>query len=118
MIRRFGFVLYDGMTVMDFLGTYDALYRIQQHKLLPPQDAITLTTCGFAADTTITAQGLRLGIDTPNAPPLSQYDAVVIPGGLATRDLVANTPFINWIKTCHEVTTPSSPQLTLLRSVS
>ena len=103
-LRRFGFVIYDGMTVMDFLGAYDALYRIQQLKLVPNPADITLKTCGFTEETEVIGQGLRIGVDIPDAPNLSQFDAVVIAGGLSTRDLMHNKPFIDWIATCHEVT--------------
>jgi transcriptional regulator GlxA family with amidase domain len=89
---KIAFVLYDGITLLDFAGVYDPITRLK--------------TMGFVKDLTcdICAQkekirsfeGIELVPDTINSN-LSPYDYVIIPGGNGIKDLMRDTRFLDWI---------------------
>jgi transcriptional regulator GlxA family with amidase domain len=88
------FVIYDGMTALDFIGAYDPLTRLSTMNLMPD---VTWHVC--ATTTTVRdGAGLRFVPDLV-AEPLSGYDLVFVPGGFGTRALMDDTEFISWIKT-------------------
>lgn len=91
---RFAFVIFDGMTALDLVGAYDPLTRLRSMGFMPDlQWNICAHTPAVADD-----RGLPF---TPNqvGEPLGGYDLVVVPGGFATRRLVSDPSFIDWIRT-------------------
>jgi transcriptional regulator GlxA family with amidase domain len=91
---RMAFVIYDGMTALDFIGAYDPLTRLRTMNLLPD---VAWNVC--ATTTTVRdGAGLRFTPDTVGQP-LTGYDLVFVPGGFSTRELVQDASFIAWIKT-------------------
>lgn len=85
------FVAYDGMTALDFVGAFDPVTR--------------LTTMGYreldwdvcAPTGTVTATAnLRFETDEVGGS-LSGYDLLVVPGGAATRELVDDWEFLDWL---------------------
>ncbi|HET9979636.1 MAG TPA: DJ-1/PfpI family protein [Ktedonobacterales bacterium] len=94
---RMAFVIYDGMTALDFIGAYDPLTRLHTMKLLPD---VSWNVC--ATTTTVRdGAGLRFAPDTVGQP-LTGYDLVFVPGGFGTRTLVDDSDFIAWIATAAE----------------
>lgn len=88
------FVVYNNMTMLDFVGVYDPLIRI---KTMGFNSDFNWDICGF--DKIITDNtGLEIN---PNkvAQSLDEYDMLVIPGGFGSRQLTRDEKFINWIKT-------------------
>lgn len=91
---KVAFIIYDGMTTLDFLGVYDPLTRLK--------------TMGFVADfqwdvcaldePVVDGSGLRI---LPNriGGSLEDYDMVIVPGGFATRDLQNDPAFVAWLRT-------------------
>jgi transcriptional regulator GlxA family with amidase domain len=92
-----GFVIYDGMTALDFIGAYDPLTRLHTMRLLP---GVEWNVCA-TTDTVRDGAGLRFVPDTVGQP-LTGYDLVYVPGGFSTRDLVSDAAFVEWIKTAAE----------------
>ena len=87
------FVVYDGMTAMDFVGAYDPLTRLGTMGF---RDDVTWDVCARRG-TVEAAAGLEIGataIDRPLA-----ADLVVVPGGFAARELVDDEAFLDWLRT-------------------
>ncbi len=91
---KVAFIVYDGMTTLDFLGVYDPLTRLK--------------TMGFIADfqwdvcalnePVVDSSGLRI-LPSRVGGSLEDYDLVIVPGGFASRDLQRDTAFIEWLRT-------------------
>jgi len=91
---RIAFVIYEGMTALDFIGGYDPLTRLKTMGFL--QD-VAWDICAHTPEVKDNA-GLvftptRIGM------PLDNYDMVYVPGGFSSRNLTNNRPFIDWIRT-------------------
>nr|WP_147803640.1 DJ-1/PfpI family protein [Alkalicoccus halolimnae]TXF85477.1 DJ-1/PfpI family protein [Alkalicoccus halolimnae] len=88
------FVLYDGVTMLDFVGMYDPITRL---KSMGFKEDLTWDICGFtehAADT----NGLTVQVDKVR-PSLAEYDLILIPGGFSTRTLQSDPAFKDWLQT-------------------
>ncbi len=89
---KVAFCIYDGMTVLDIVGAYDPITRLDRMEFVPLEWDICARTERVNADE------LDLGVDRI-APDLGEYDLVVLPGGLATRELRHDREFVEWIET-------------------
>lgn len=88
------FVLFDGMTFLDFVGFYDPVTRLKSMKILDDFEWRVCSTERSVVDD----RGLRIQADTLAAP-LDRYDMVFVPGGFGTRTLQNDRAFIDWLKT-------------------
>lgn len=95
---RAAFVIFEGITALDFVGVYDPLTRLKSMRLLPE---FQWDLCAFSADVS-DDKGLKFKPDLVGEP-LSQYDLVVVPGGFGTRDLQHDKTFIDWLRTSEPV---------------
>jgi cyclohexyl-isocyanide hydratase len=88
------FVIYNGMTALDFIGIYDPITRLKTMGFMPD---LSWQVCAYT-DTVIDNTGLCF---TPQsiAQPLQNYDLIILPGGFSARDLMDDINFITWIKT-------------------
>lgn len=86
------FVVFDGMTALDFVGGYDPITRLDR------MDFRSLEWDVCARNETVTADRLQFRVDRV-APDLGEYDLVYLPGGYATRDLAEEAAFVEWIRT-------------------
>jgi len=95
---KIAFVIFNGITWLDLIGVYDPISRLKSLNYLPH---LTWDVCSYT-DNTSDMFGLEI---KPNKikESLSDYDAVIIPGGVGTRKLQADKDFISWIKTCEPV---------------
>ncbi|WP_026209620.1 DJ-1/PfpI family protein [Cytophaga aurantiaca] len=95
---RVAYIIFDKITWLDFFGIYDPISRLKSMNYLPN---LKWDICAFT-NTVVDSFGLEV---RPNKikNPLSDYDAIIIPGGLGTRTLQYDTDFINWIKTAENV---------------
>jgi len=80
---RIAFLLFNGMTALDFFGAYDPLTRL---KTMGIRDDVTWELCSQTAEVRESA-GIRMLVDRV-AEPLSGYDLLYIQGGLPTRKLM------------------------------
>ena len=85
--------LFDGVTALDAIGPYEVLQRLP--------DA-TVHFVGRSRGEVRTDNGfLGLMIDAPFQE-LANPDIVLVPGGIGTRELVHDSPTLEWVRTAHE----------------
>ena len=91
---KIAYIVFNEITLLDFIGIYDPISRLRNMNYIPN---LVWDICSF---TEIVKDSFGLEIK-PNKikNDLSEYDAIIIPGGFGTRDLQLNEEFINWIKT-------------------
>ena len=92
------FIVFDGMTALDFIGFYDPLTRLKSMKIM---DDFEWNVCSMTPHV-VDDRGLRFDADTADEP-LGAYDMVVVPGGFGTRKLQHDPAFLNWLKTARPV---------------
>ncbi len=92
------FIIFNRMTMMDFIGAYDPLTRLKSTGLMPgfEWDICALTT-DVADD-----KGLHIAPSVVGQP-LSHYDLIIVPGGMGTRALQYDETFITWLRTSEPV---------------
>jgi cyclohexyl-isocyanide hydratase len=98
---KIAFVIFQGMTVLDFIGVYDAVTRLKSMGFMPDLKWDICATTDIVWDERISAsnhQGLGLKPTTVNQP-LQNYDMLIVPGGYGTRLLAQDPEFIAWLKT-------------------
>lgn len=91
---KFGFVIYDGMTALDFIGVYDPLTRLKITGFMPD---LQWEICSLSAKVKDNA-GL-IFIPTKVGGTLGEYDIIVVPGGFSARELINDMSFIQWLRT-------------------
>lgn len=92
------FVLFDGMTSMDFVGFYEAITWLAA---LKTKENITWTFCADKTEVT-DDRGLTMKAHEV-LPNLAGFDLVFLPGGMPTRKLRFDEAFIGWIRTAEPV---------------
>ena len=94
---KIAYILFDGITWLDFFGFYDAISRSKSLNYLPD---LTWDICGrrgIVED----SFGLKVQVDkTDNS--LHEYDTIFIPGGLGTRQLMMDASFLNWVRSANK----------------
>jgi cyclohexyl-isocyanide hydratase len=95
---KIAYIVFDGVTWLDFIGFYDSVSRLRSMNYLP---ALTWDICAYS-DTVGDNFGLRFN-PTHVRSNLAGYDAIFIPGGIGTRQLRVDHSFIDWIKTAAPV---------------
>ena len=95
---RIAYVLYDDLTLLDFVGFYDPVSRLRSQGFLP---ALEWHLCATKA-TVHDSFGLHVSIDRVT-PDLAAYDLVYVPGGFGSRALQHQEDFLNWLRTAGEV---------------
>ena len=89
------FVIYDGVTALDFIGVYDSLSRI---KSMGFDDNFHIDICGLEQIVKDSTGKIAFNIEKIGQD-LKSYDMVIIPGGTGIRRLVNDENFIAYIKT-------------------
>jgi transcriptional regulator GlxA family with amidase domain len=95
---KIAFIIYEGVTLLDFAGVYDPLTRLKSMGFIPD---LSCDVCA-CTERVRSSEGVVLLPDRVNND-LSGYDYVIIPGGDGIKDLMQNTAFLGWI------TVPSGP---------
>jgi putative intracellular protease/amidase len=72
---KLGFVLFNGITFLDFVGFYDVIYRLN---FFDKTKGSTWDICGTTEEVT-DELGMRVKVDVIK-PNLSEYDLVFVPG--------------------------------------
>lgn len=90
---KFAFIIYDGMTLLDFAGTYDPITRLKSMGFV---DDFTYDVCA-TQNTVRTFEGLVIKADKVNYA-LNTYDYIFIPGGNSIAGLLKDTVFLDWIR--------------------
>jgi transcriptional regulator GlxA family with amidase domain len=89
---KIAFVIYDGMTLLDFAGVYDPLTRLKTMHFL---DDRTWDVCDRKEKVRSTEVAVLVPDRVDN--PLAGYDDVIIPGGDGVKDLMQDKAFLHWI---------------------
>ncbi|MDK2743433.1 MAG: DJ-1/PfpI family protein [Nitrospira sp. BO4] len=92
------FIIFDRMTMLDFIGVYDPLTRLKSMGLMPE---FTWDICAMSEDV-VDDKNLRIEPSVVGRP-LSGYDLLVVPGGLGSRELRHDRAFVEWIRTSEPV---------------
>jgi len=95
---KIAYVLFDGMTTLDFAGFYDAVSWL---KILNAKENVTWELCADNGEIT-DDRGMTIKVGQVR-PDLSGYDLVFVPGGLATRQLQYDAEFVAWIRSARDV---------------
>ena len=91
---RVAFIIYDGMTTLDFIGVYDPVTRLKTMGFMPDLEWEICAQSATVSDGT----GLRI-TPTKRGDPLHGYEMVIVPGGFGSRNLMDDAGFIAWLKT-------------------
>src|SRR4051794_4052003 len=95
---KLAYIIFDNITVLDFIGIYDPLSRLKSMNYLPD---LTWDIC--ATSTSIKDNfGLEIHA-TKTQPALAAFDAIIVPGGYGTRQLQFDKDFIGWLQTAQGV---------------
>ncbi|MFC9707436.1 DJ-1/PfpI family protein [Paenibacillus sp. NPDC056933] len=95
---KIAFVLFDGLTFLDFAGFYDVTNRLN---FFEQTKGTTWETCAMT-DQVTDESGLTLKVDRVK-PNLAEYDLVFVPGGMGTRKLRFDEAFIGWLRQAENV---------------
>ncbi|WP_339259970.1 DJ-1/PfpI family protein [Paenibacillus sp. FSL R5-0713] len=95
---KIAFVLFDGLTFLDFAGFYDVINRLN---FFEQTKGTTWETCAIT-DQVTDESGLTMKVDRVK-PDLSEYDLVFVPGGMGTRKLRYDEAFVGWLKQAESV---------------
>ncbi|WP_339240760.1 DJ-1/PfpI family protein [Paenibacillus sp. FSL R5-0517] len=95
---KIAFVLFDGLTFLDFAGFYDVINRLN---FFEQTKGTTWETCAMT-DQVTDESGLTMKVDRVK-PDLSEYDLVFVPGGMGTRKLRYDEAFVGWLKQAESV---------------
>jgi transcriptional regulator GlxA family with amidase domain len=88
------FVVFDHMTLLDFIGFYDPLGRLKTMKLLP---ALEWNVCAMRGKV-VDDRGLEMLADRAGQS-LEGFDLLFVPGGFGTRGLQHDAAFMEWLRT-------------------
>ncbi|QHW33533.1 DJ-1/PfpI family protein [Paenibacillus rhizovicinus] len=91
---RMAFIMFDDMTTLDLAGFHNAVTWLKKRNIL---ENISWDYCADASEVT-DDRGMRIRADRV-FPDLTAYDLIFIPGGIATRRLVHDPLFVDWIRT-------------------
>ncbi len=89
---KLAFVVYDGLTLLDFAGVFDPLTRLGSMGFVPD---LEYDICA-REERVRSSEGAVLLPDTLR-PDLSVYDYVLIPGGDGIRELLQDREFLSWL---------------------
>ena len=92
MIRRIAFFVFPRLTLLDFVGAYDALRRVATLGIDPSVTHRVIGTEATITDDT----GVRLVADGVYED-LAPFDLLVVAGGLGTRELVGDRRVVEYL---------------------
>lgn len=90
---KIAFIIYDGMTLLDFTGAYDPITRLKTMGFI---NDFEYHVCA-AKDKIKSFEGVEIIPDKVNNN-LSVYDYIYIPGGNGLIDLIRDISFLTWIR--------------------
>ena len=91
---KIAFIIFEGMTALDFIGVYDPIVRLKAMGFIPD---LQWDICA-PGEAVHDRHGLRF-VPTQVGASLKEYDMVIVPGGTGSRGLVDDSGFIEWLRT-------------------
>ncbi|MCW3109033.1 MAG: DJ/PfpI family protein [Segetibacter sp.] len=95
---RIAYIIFDGITWLDLIGVYEPISKLKSNNFLPD---LNWDICGYTAKCK-DVFGFEVNASTVQND-LSHYDAIIVPGGMGTRQLQHDETFITWLKTAAPV---------------
>lgn len=95
---KIAFIIFEGVTALDFIGTYDPISRL---KTMGFMEEIEIDICSYQETVNDFSSNIHFA-DLKVTQELSNYDMIIIPGGFGTRTLMNDESFLDWIKTSRE----------------
>lgn len=100
---KIAYIIFNGITWLDFIGIYDPLSRLKALKYIPD---LEWDVCAFTTSVTDNF-GLEI-VPQKVKNKFSKYDVIIVPGGFGTRELQRDEDFIAWLMTAQNVKTKAS----------
>ena len=97
MHMKIAYIIFNRITWLDLIGVYDPVSRLRSLNYIPDLSWDICSYTGNAKDNF----GLEV-IPHKIRQPLVDYDAIIVPGGFGTRQMVLDAGFIEWIKTAKD----------------
>src|SRR4028119_1523529 len=91
---KLAYIIFNGITWLDLIGVYEPVSKLKSGKHIPDLEWDICSYTETAAD----IFGLSVKPDKVKTD-LNDYDAIIVPGGIGTRELQYDEQFLNWIKT-------------------
>ena len=91
---KIAYILFDRITLLDFIGIYDPISRMKSKNFLPGLEWHLCSNKEVVTD----GFGLQMKMDKV-LPDLSGYDMIIVPGGFGTRELRHDETFVKWLQT-------------------
>ena len=91
---KIAYIIFNGITWLDLVGVYEPVTKLRSNKYIKD---LNWDICSF----TESAEDL-FGFSvkpTKIQESLNGYDAIIVPGGIGTRQLQFDLPFLDWIRT-------------------
>jgi cyclohexyl-isocyanide hydratase len=95
---KIAYVIFNGITWLDFFGIYDPISRLQSLKFV---SGLQWDICSFT-DRVSDNFGLQV-VPTRVRSSLAAYEVLIVPGGFGTRPLRFDKAFLEWIRTADPV---------------
>jgi cyclohexyl-isocyanide hydratase len=95
---KIAYILFNGITWLDLVGLYEPVSKLKKLGYLPD---LEWDFCGYT-DMAEDVGGLRV-LPGKIRNDLSEYDAIIVPGGSGTRKLAKDETFLTWLKTAEQV---------------
>ena len=90
---KIAYILYDGITLLDFIGIYDPISRLKSMDFLPE---LSWKLCA-QSESIQDSFGLAVKIEEVNTD-LSNFDMIIVPGGFGSRSLMKDAKFLKWLQ--------------------
>ena len=95
---KIAYIVFNGVTWLDFIGVYDAVSRLKSMGYVKD---LSWDICSYT-ETAADNFDLKIIPDLVR-PPLNNYNAIIVPGGHGTRTLINDPDFLKWISTAKDV---------------
>jgi len=91
---KIAYVIFNGITWLDLIGVYEPVGKLKSRNYIP---GLTWDVCSYTENAE-DPFGLSMK-PTKVRTPLNIYDAIIVPGGIGTRQLQYDAAFLDWIRT-------------------
>ena len=95
---KLAYIVFNGITWLDLIGCYEPISKLKSNSFLP---GLSWDICGYA-ETNADIFGMEMR-PSKIRNSLAGYDAIIIPGGIGTRELQFDKNFIEWLQTAADV---------------
>ncbi len=91
---KIAYVIFNGITWLDLIGVYEPVSKLKSRNYIPD---LKWDMCSFTEKAEDT---FGLSMNATNIEGLlDNYDAIIVPGGIGTRQLQFDPQFLGWIQT-------------------